>query len=50
MSEVGVIHEDCSGFGDGLGFNVLNESEKERVSKASTQQSNNPQEPTKNDK
>lgn len=30
--EVGVIHEDCAGFGDGFGFNVLNESEKEKFS------------------
>lgn len=39
--EVGVIHEDCAGFGDGFGFNILNESEKEKFSKQQALNENN---------
>ena len=28
---VGVIHEDCAGFGDGLGFQALNEEDSAKA-------------------
>ena len=33
MSNIGVIHEDCVGFGDGTGFEVLSETDQEKVEK-----------------
>lgn len=39
--EIGIIHEDCAGFGDGLGFNTLNEEEKEKISKQQALNENN---------
>ena len=54
MSEIGVIHEDCAGFGDGLGFQVLSEEDhtKTLIDDGSRQalNENMEKEPTKSDK
>ncbi len=43
MGNIGVIHEDVVGFGDGKGFQVLNEEDKNKV----YEPFKSPQEPTK---
>ena len=52
MADIGVIHEDCAGFGDGLGFQTLNEEDHTKMVNSSTQviNENKDKEPTKSDK
>lgn len=52
MGNIGVIHEDVCGFGDGLGFQALNEADNEKLensqSAVKTLHEKSEGEPTKN--